>query len=248
MRRGAYLLSLADDVAVVNNHLIREAEWKVDCMAKQHGGAQSIWFSNGDNVPLEYDATKYKLYVKCHCPTPKEISTIPVHCIDYHIDDLAVNSGMKLVRKEKHQDTSGVLNLADLVESPEFECADIVETRTVESNEKATVADIQAVPEETLEALNDNVVANKGKMDQNKTNAIVNMNDFDWKETLGHCTERIISKMLDNTTQYSSTCLEAENRAYPVQHHAKKLHPLHFWHLCGRDCADTFFSPMKSAH
>eukprot|EP00957_Ditylum_brightwellii_P109123 8324802-Ditylum_brightwellii.AAC.4 len=39
---------------------------------------QSIWFPNGDNVLLEYDATKYKLFAKCHLQIPMEVKIIPI--------------------------------------------------------------------------------------------------------------------------------------------------------------------------
>eukprot|EP00957_Ditylum_brightwellii_P124612 9497347-Ditylum_brightwellii.AAC.1 len=49
-----------DNEAVVNTHFSYEAGWQVDEMANHHRGSQSIWFPNGDELPLEYDATKYK--------------------------------------------------------------------------------------------------------------------------------------------------------------------------------------------
>eukprot|EP00957_Ditylum_brightwellii_P050920 3862430-Ditylum_brightwellii.AAC.1 len=65
LKRGVYLLTLTDDEAVVNTHFIRETGWQADCVARRHGGSQRIWFPNGDDVLLEYDATKYKLFMKC---------------------------------------------------------------------------------------------------------------------------------------------------------------------------------------
>eukprot|EP00957_Ditylum_brightwellii_P128877 9830956-Ditylum_brightwellii.AAC.2 len=68
---------------------------------------------------------------------------------------------------------------------------------------------------------------------------------FCWKETLGNCTNEVLAKMLENTTQYFPTCVESETCAYPVQHHQKQLFPLHFLRLKGRTCADMFFSSIK---
>eukprot|EP00957_Ditylum_brightwellii_P154188 11733503-Ditylum_brightwellii.AAC.1 len=72
VKRGVYSLTLTNDEAVVNTHFIREAGWQVVCVARRHGGSQSIWFPNGDDVLLEHDATKYKLFIKCCNPTAKE--------------------------------------------------------------------------------------------------------------------------------------------------------------------------------
>eukprot|EP00957_Ditylum_brightwellii_P072518 5511484-Ditylum_brightwellii.AAC.1 len=35
---GAYLPTLTDDKVVVNIHLVCEVDWKLDCVAKRHGG------------------------------------------------------------------------------------------------------------------------------------------------------------------------------------------------------------------
>eukprot|EP00957_Ditylum_brightwellii_P045584 3456793-Ditylum_brightwellii.AAC.1 len=72
-----------------------EAGWQVDCMAKPHGGLQSIWFPNGDNIPLEYDANIYKLYVDCRCSSTKELKTIPFQWIECHVKNLEIDKGMK---------------------------------------------------------------------------------------------------------------------------------------------------------
>eukprot|EP00957_Ditylum_brightwellii_P155498 11836368-Ditylum_brightwellii.AAC.1 len=65
VRKGMYSPTLMDDKAVVNNHFICKAGWQLDCVAKRHRGSQQVQFPNGDTIPLEYDATKYKLYVEC---------------------------------------------------------------------------------------------------------------------------------------------------------------------------------------
>eukprot|EP00957_Ditylum_brightwellii_P010427 788890-Ditylum_brightwellii.AAC.1 len=70
--KRVYSPTLTSDEAVINTHFISEAGWQADCVAKHHGGSQNIWFPNGDDVPLEYDAAKYKIFLKCCYPTPKE--------------------------------------------------------------------------------------------------------------------------------------------------------------------------------
>eukprot|EP00957_Ditylum_brightwellii_P157713 12004285-Ditylum_brightwellii.AAC.1 len=100
VKRGVYSSTLTNDEEVVNTHFIREARWQADCGARQHGGSQSIWFPNGDDVPLKYDATKYKLFIKCCNPTPKKVKTIPIQWIDSHNDDLEIDSGTKPVCQE----------------------------------------------------------------------------------------------------------------------------------------------------
>eukprot|EP00957_Ditylum_brightwellii_P111766 8524893-Ditylum_brightwellii.AAC.1 len=61
--RGIYSPNLMDDKAVVNHHMFREAGWQVGCVAKQHEGLQCFWFPIGDDIPLDYDTNKYKLYI-----------------------------------------------------------------------------------------------------------------------------------------------------------------------------------------
>eukprot|EP00957_Ditylum_brightwellii_P184601 14059178-Ditylum_brightwellii.AAC.1 len=53
IRRGAYSPTLTDDKAIVNNHLVCEAGWKLDCVAKQHGGSQCLWFPDGNKITQE---------------------------------------------------------------------------------------------------------------------------------------------------------------------------------------------------
>eukprot|EP00957_Ditylum_brightwellii_P105594 8050818-Ditylum_brightwellii.AAC.1 len=100
IRCGAYSPTLTNDKEVVNNHLVCEAGWKLDCVAKQHGGSQCIWFPDGNKVPLEYDANKYKLFVMCRHPTTYTLRMIPIHWVDCHIEDLEIDDGTKPVRKK----------------------------------------------------------------------------------------------------------------------------------------------------
>eukprot|EP00957_Ditylum_brightwellii_P012780 966301-Ditylum_brightwellii.AAC.1 len=56
IRCGAYFPTLMNNKAVVNDHLVHEAGWKLDCVAKRHGGSQCLWLPDGTKVSLEYDA------------------------------------------------------------------------------------------------------------------------------------------------------------------------------------------------
>eukprot|EP00957_Ditylum_brightwellii_P000180 14486-Ditylum_brightwellii.AAC.1 len=58
---------------------------------------------------------------------------------------------------------------------------------------------------------------------------------FNWRHTLGHCTDDILEKMLQNTTQYFPNWIEVENQSYTVQHYQKRLFPLHYRQLPGRN-------------
>eukprot|EP00957_Ditylum_brightwellii_P033126 2511094-Ditylum_brightwellii.AAC.1 len=78
IKRGVYLSSLIDSEVVVNTHFISEAGWHVDEVTNYHGGSQSVWFPNGDELPLEYDAIKYKMFLQSWKPSPLEIKTIPI--------------------------------------------------------------------------------------------------------------------------------------------------------------------------
>eukprot|EP00957_Ditylum_brightwellii_P194389 14804248-Ditylum_brightwellii.AAC.1 len=92
-----------DGKAVVNDHFIFGEGWQLDCVAKRHGGSQQMCFPNGDTIPLEYDTTKYKLYVKCCTPTQKELRTVPIHWIDCHVEDLNIINGKKPVHRKSKE-------------------------------------------------------------------------------------------------------------------------------------------------
>eukprot|EP00957_Ditylum_brightwellii_P203760 15336078-Ditylum_brightwellii.AAC.3 len=57
-----------------------------------------MWLPTRDDVPLEYNANKYKLFMLCCQPTPIEINALPIHWVDCHIEDLEIDSGQKPVR------------------------------------------------------------------------------------------------------------------------------------------------------
>eukprot|EP00957_Ditylum_brightwellii_P170251 12960491-Ditylum_brightwellii.AAC.1 len=79
--------------------------WQVYEVAKHHGGAQSVWFPNGDELPLEYDATKYKMFLQCQKPSPLEIKTILIQWIYCYIEDLQIDDGTKPIWHEPVQRT-----------------------------------------------------------------------------------------------------------------------------------------------
>eukprot|EP00957_Ditylum_brightwellii_P115620 8819489-Ditylum_brightwellii.AAC.1 len=186
---------------------------QADYVAKHHGGSQSIWFPNGDNVPLEYNEMKYKVFAKCCLPIPMEVKTIPIQWIDCHIDDLEIN----------------IVNSAESTEKdPSLEPVD-------HPNQE---------PKEKEQVLRSNILTSRTQeVSQQKEE---NNNGINWEDTLGHCMEEVITKMLENTTQYFSTCMESETQAYPIQHCQKQLFPLHLPMLKGRTCADMLFSSIFS--
>eukprot|EP00957_Ditylum_brightwellii_P024975 1888681-Ditylum_brightwellii.AAC.1 len=91
IRCGAYSPTLTDNEAVVNNHWVHEAGWKLDCVAKWHGGSQCIWY-----------------------PTSYELKMIPIHWVDCHIDDLEINDGTKPVQKKNQTLDTLIINLSSM--------------------------------------------------------------------------------------------------------------------------------------
>eukprot|EP00957_Ditylum_brightwellii_P117037 8927402-Ditylum_brightwellii.AAC.1 len=51
IRCGVYSPTLIDDKAVVNNHLVHEVDWKLDCVAKRHRGSHCLWLPDGTKAP-----------------------------------------------------------------------------------------------------------------------------------------------------------------------------------------------------
>eukprot|EP00957_Ditylum_brightwellii_P135118 10301730-Ditylum_brightwellii.AAC.1 len=117
----AYLPTLTGDKAVVNNCLVREANWKLACVAKRHGGSQCLWLPDGTKVSLEYDANKYKLFVMCRHPTAHELRTIPIDWEDYHIEDLKIDDGTKPAQRKNCTLETPIVDPASVVEEPEME-------------------------------------------------------------------------------------------------------------------------------
>ena len=91
VRRCGYSPTLTENEAVINNHFLCEAGWKVDCVSKGHGGLQSLSPLKGETWPMEYDANKYKLLLKCRAPTSTELNHLTTHWVTCHVDDLAIH-------------------------------------------------------------------------------------------------------------------------------------------------------------
>eukprot|EP00957_Ditylum_brightwellii_P127543 9726476-Ditylum_brightwellii.AAC.1 len=198
-----------DDEAVVNNHLVCEAGWKFDCVAKKHGGSQCLWLPDGTKVPLEYDANKYKLFVMCRHLTAHELRTIPINCVDCHIEDLAIDNGTKLVRRKNCTLETPIIYSASVIEEPKMESTWITqEDAKAKEGEAATSADNKVV---------DN---GKGKKEETAQNeAILDPNNIiNWKLTLGHCTNEVLTKTLEHTKQYFPHQVKSKNQTYPTQH------------------------------
>eukprot|EP00957_Ditylum_brightwellii_P065193 4944657-Ditylum_brightwellii.AAC.1 len=69
-----------------------------------------------DDVLLEYNATKYKLFLKCCHPISMEVKTIPIQWIVCHIDGLEIDSGTKPVWQEPNSLSSTVINPVEITE------------------------------------------------------------------------------------------------------------------------------------
>eukprot|EP00957_Ditylum_brightwellii_P071044 5398980-Ditylum_brightwellii.AAC.1 len=160
-----------------------------------------------------------------------EVKTIPIQWIVCHIDDLEIDSGTKPVQQEPVLLSSTVINPAENTEEdPELEPVDHP-IQQPKKKEQGSTSNIST-------SLTQEVPGKKVNKDLG----------FSQKETLGHCTDEVLAKTLENTTQYFPTCVESETHAYPVQHHQKQLFPLHLLQLKGRICTDMFFSSVKSIH
>eukprot|EP00957_Ditylum_brightwellii_P181228 13804314-Ditylum_brightwellii.AAC.1 len=77
-----------------------------------------MWLPTGDDVPLEYDATKYKMYVSCRKPTEPEMKEQSIHWVDCHIDDLAIDSGHKPVRRDSVTTTQQIIDPSQVDTDP----------------------------------------------------------------------------------------------------------------------------------
>ena len=176
-----------------------------------------ILSANEPIVPLQYDATAYKMYVQCRALTQIELRSIPVNWIDCHIEDLLIDEG-----KKQGRDRSILNNRVHLLSPP------ATEPSSETSNENEAM--MESVEEDF-------------KVDEMVP---VKSSNINWRMTLGCSTPDVVSKTLRNTTQYFATSIESETRAYPRQHRQKRLLPLHVRRIPGRTYGDTFFSSIRS--
>ena len=232
VRKGGYSAGLTDDEAVINTHYIREAGWKVDCVAKRHGGTQSIVMPQSGEIPLEYNANKYKLYLSCRAPTPTELETIHVNWIDCHLEDLAIDEGSKPVRRRQLSNPVSLVNLSsnqvqDATKDPALlDVMDGLETTTVKRKGTSST-----------------LVEKEASSSSSKVSTAPEIN---WQDTMGMISEEVADKTKQNTTQYYPTLVESENRSYPRQHRQKRLHAIQCRRIPGKTCGDTFFSSIRS--
>eukprot|EP00957_Ditylum_brightwellii_P148768 11326048-Ditylum_brightwellii.AAC.1 len=177
IRHGAYLPTLMDNKAVVNNHPVLEAGWKLDCVDKRHGGSQCLWLPDGTKVTLEYDANKYKLFVLCRHPTAHKLRTVPIDWVDCHIEDLAIDDGTKPVQGKNCTLEIPIIDSASMIEELEMESTWITqEDAKAKKGEAATSVDNKVV---------DNREEKKKETAQNA--AIFDPNNkINWKLMLGH--------------------------------------------------------------
>jgi len=257
VRRCGFSPTLTDDEAVINNHFLREAGWKADCVANRHGGTQSLFPSGGKVWPLQYDANKYKMYLKCRCPTAAELSRLKIYWVDCHIEDLAIEKGLRPVRRQP------VTNLGPTVLVPGTDtiAPELVSTLgagTSTSDDNLLLEQSKSSPMSSLQrsshggeklmtdAIGDDTSASLPTLYDETLNHQFDDDLIDWQKTLGDLTDIVAAKTIANTTQFYPRRIESENRMYPQQHRQKRLHALHYSRIPGRTCGDTFFSSIKS--
>jgi hypothetical protein len=257
VRSCGYSPTLTENEAVINNHLLCEAGWTVDCVSRHHGGTQSLSPFDGETWTMEYDPNKYKLYIKCRAPTASELHRLHINWVTCHLDDLAIEQGLKPVRRRQ------VINMGPMVYQPGISptAPELINKSDVGDNTPAScfskdkpssffkpssseplnsASDRDKDQEEQLlsedlnleeprddEQSNPAVMANMTK--ENKSALPESPDDtIDWQKTLGYMTDVVTAKTIANTTQFYPTCVESENREYPCQHRQKRLHALHY--------------------
>ena len=155
VRRCGYSPTLTENEAVINNHFLREAGWMVDCVSKRHGGTQSLSPQQGDTWPMEYDPNKYKLYLKCRAPTASELRRIPIQWVTCHMEDLAIEQGIKPVRRRQVQPLSQqVFQPGTAMVAPELRRKEDKIDSTTNSPEQSTTTSTQKSPPIRLELEN----------------------------------------------------------------------------------------------
>lgn len=251
VRRCGFSPTLTDDEAVINNHFLREAGWKADCVAIRHGGSQSIFPKAGKVWPLQYDANKYKMYLKCRCPTAAELSSLHIHWVDCHIEDLAIETGHRPVRRQPLTKLGPMISVPGTVPfAPELISTNgTSDTGSTPANthlclQRKAMSKTNAVQSSCDDDSLD--IANNRDEDDEKLNCKSDDVIIDWQKTLGNLTDIVAAKTIANTTQFYPCRIESENREYPQQHRQKRLHALHYKRIPGRTCGDTFFSSISS--
>ena len=180
----------------------------------------------------------------CCAPTQDELENIQILWIDCHIEDLAIDDGQKPVRRKpclRKSPESKLINPSapTLIAIEEVAKQQPITTGADKKEQSVSTTQIQ----DTVEEHPDTVNLTTDQVDVVETPAKSRIN---WKLTLGHCPEVVVQQTLKNTTQYFAEPVESETRAYPRQHRAKRLLPLHVRRIPGRSCADTFFSSVRS--
>lgn len=119
------------------------------------------------------------------------------------------------------------------------------------SNEDESTPEETTVSGETSTQEVESSVPDKASAPENeeKKDMVSQEEDTDlefWKECLGHPSDEVVKRTLENTTQYCAEPVEMEKRELPRQHRKKRLPPLHPRRLPGVTATDTFFSSVKS--
>eukprot|EP00557_Chaetoceros_sp_GSL56_P014026 CAMPEP_0176478512 /NCGR_PEP_ID=MMETSP0200_2-20121128/1227_1 /TAXON_ID=947934 /ORGANISM="Chaetoceros sp., Strain GSL56" /LENGTH=1865 /DNA_ID=CAMNT_0017874457 /DNA_START=317 /DNA_END=5915 /DNA_ORIENTATION=+ len=258
VRRCGFSPTLTDGEAVINNHFLREAGWKADCVAERHGGTQSIFPADGKVWPLQYDANKYKMYLKCRCPTAIELSQIKIKWVDCHMEDLAIEKGIRPIRRQPITNKGPTVIVpggADPI-APELFPTNGAGDSTSDDPLLLVQDKVPRMPNTRRSSSDDEPLVDDS-VDDNIAPMVTSTHDeplyhqsdddiIDWQKTLGDLTDIVAAKTIANTTQFYPHRIESENRMYPQQHRQKRLHALHYKRIPGRTCGDTFFSSIKS--
>eukprot|EP00957_Ditylum_brightwellii_P023878 1800676-Ditylum_brightwellii.AAC.1 len=154
VKKGVYSPTLTCKKAVVSNHFIREAGWKLDYVARWHGGLQSFWFPNGACIPLEYNTTWYKLYIRCCKPTPYKLRAIMIQWINCHIEDLDIDSGTKPIQQETMSLVDPVINHDVTTEEEETVNKDGDVTQTHKEKGQESIPELQSAESKPMDEEN----------------------------------------------------------------------------------------------
>jgi hypothetical protein len=204
--RCGFSPSLNEDEAVINMHFLQEAGWSVDEVAKRHGGSQSLSIQDVV-IPLEYNATCYKMFVSCYSLTANELKSIPINWIDCHVEDLDIDDGTKPVRR-RPVETSFTLYNPVTIPDPDPALINMTETGTTQGPLKPALKNTTSLPKVSL--LNQDDQEETSASNTSQQDLAEARKHINWNLTLGHCNDNVVLNTLKNTTQYFAEPVESE--------------------------------------
>ena len=206
VRRCGYSPSLNEDEAVINSHFLCEAGWSVDSVSKRHDGSQFLSIREFA-IPLEYNATCYKMYVSGRSPTADELKLIPTHWINFHVEDLGIDDGKKPVRRRPVATSITLLN-PDAIPTPDPALINTMDLGTTQGPLKPALKNTTQVQKVSL--LNHKDQEETSDSETAETNLTEARKHINWNLTLGHCNDDVVLNTLKNTTQYFAEPVESE--------------------------------------